>query len=81
MFDAQISMAASAYKHGVSGDDIAHAVRMQIVAVRQVTDRLLLIGPAVDGSLLEIVQVDATDQTPALVIHAMKVRRKFYQFL
>ena len=40
----------------------------------------MLIGPAVDGSLLEIGVLDFEGDDP-VVIHAMPLRQKFYRFL
>lgn len=43
-------------------------------------DLTLLIGPARDGSLLEIGVLDIDGEDP-VVIHAMPLRPKFYPFL
>ena len=43
-------------------------------------DLTMLIGPAQDGSLLEIGVLDLTGEDP-VVIHAMRLRPKFYQFI
>lgn len=40
----------------------------------------MLIGPAADGALLEIGILDSEGDDP-VVIHAMTLRPKFYQFL
>lgn len=45
-----------------------------------VDDLTMLIGPATDGSLLEIGVLDIDGDGP-VVIHAMALRRKFYRFL
>ena len=68
-----------ARKHGVKDDDIWHAARN---SVGHVPDRepLMLIGPARNGTLLEIVILDADTDDP-VIIHAMPQRRKFYMFL
>lgn len=46
-------------------------------------DTTLYIGPALSGELLEVVIVEMSDETlqPARIIHAMKLRPKFYKFL
>jgi hypothetical protein len=41
---------------------------------------VMLIGPATDGSLLEIGILDIDSDDP-VVIHAMKLRQKFFKFL
>lgn len=40
----------------------------------------MLIGPATDGSLLEVGALGLDGDDPVL-IHAMPLRRKFYRFL
>ncbi len=43
-------------------------------------DLTMLIGPAADGSLLEIGVLDLEGEDP-VVIHAMELSREFYLFL
>ncbi|MDN5856257.1 MAG: hypothetical protein L0K86_26120 [Actinomycetia bacterium] len=43
-------------------------------------DLTMLIGPARDGAILEIGVLDLDGDDP-VVIHAMLLRRTFYQFL
>jgi len=43
-------------------------------------DLTMLIGPAVDGALLELGILDLDGDDP-VVIHAMSLRPKFYRFL
>jgi hypothetical protein len=76
-----VEIVDSARKHGISDDDIIHAVRHQIRAIRPSVDRMFLIGADRNGQLLEIVMLDATDEDPPCVIHAMKLRPKFYPTL
>jgi hypothetical protein len=72
----------SARKHGVPDADIHHAVRMPMRAIRQGGDRMFVIGPRRDGSLLEVIVLDALgDDEPAVAIHAMPLRPKFEKFL
>ena len=56
-----LEVADSARKHGITAADIAHAVRLQLRAVRQSTDRTFLIGADRTGRLLELVLLDATE--------------------
>lgn len=73
---------ASALKHDVMEDDVLHAWRNVMRTVEQEYDgeiRLLAIGPARDGSLLELVVVPAN--RPVRVIHADRLRPKFYELL
>jgi hypothetical protein len=75
-----MEIADSARKHGISDEDILHAVRL---AIREVTNPdgpgVLLIGPDTIGRFLEIVVIDP-DGDPA-VIHADVLRPKFYPYL
>lgn len=66
-----------ARKHGILDDDIEHAVRN---AIRQRVDGefALLIGPAIDGTLLEVGILDFEGDDP-VVIHAMRARPKFLE--
>lgn len=71
---------APARKHGVADDDIDHAVRTALRRVVMEEGLTMLIGAAVDGSLLEIGVLDFEGEDP-VVIHAMALRPKFYRFL
>lgn len=64
-----------ARKHGVADQDIEHAVRN---AIRQFIDDefAMLIGPATDGTLLEIGILDLEGEDP-VIIHAMPAQPKF----
>lgn len=61
--------------------DMLHAIRMQFRAIRQSGNRELVIGADRAGRLLEIVILDAIENDPPCVIHAMELREKFYMFL
>ena len=77
-----MEVTASARKHGLTDADVLHAWRNVMRTVVQDYDgetRLLAIGPALDGALLELVVVPA-DQ-PVRVIHADRLRPKFYDLL
>ena len=68
----------SARKHGISDADMLHAAQNAIAEVGQ-GDRILLIGAAHDGTLLEVVVLDP--DTDPVLIHAMKLRPKFHRYL
>lgn len=72
-----MEIADSARRHGIGEADMIHAVRNAIRVVSQ-GDRDLYIGADRSGRLLEVVVLD--DEVPA-VIHAMPLRRKFYDQL
>lgn len=68
----------SARKHGVTDDDMIHAVRHHLRAFE--TDDAavtMYIGPATNAELLEVGVVD--DPEGVAVIHAMPARPKFLQ--
>jgi hypothetical protein len=69
-----------ARKHDVPDPDIQHAVRAAVRRVIMDADLTMLIGPASNGELLEIGVLDIDGDDP-VVIHAMKLRPKFYRFL
>ena len=72
----------SARKHGVDDEDIAHAWENAIRYVEYDYDgdeRLLVIGADRHGRMLELVAVPADE--PTRIIHADRLRPKFYEFL
>jgi len=73
-----VEVADAARKHGVDGSDIEYAVRNAIRVVDQ-GDRDLYIGADRAGRLLEVVVLD--DDGEPVAIHAMALRRKFYEQL
>jgi len=60
-----------ARKHGVGDADIWHAVRTAIRKIDMADDLTMLIGPARDGTPLEIGVLDLNGEDP-VVIHAMR---------
>jgi hypothetical protein len=70
---------ASALKHGVLVDDIRHALDLPMRLYALDDNELVVIGPARNGELLEIVLADPEDD--ARVIHAMPARRRFIRYL
>lgn len=77
-----MDFAASASKHGISREDVLHALRNAMVALDvefDGEDRRLTIGPDMSGALLEVVGVPASN--PVLVIHADRLRPKFFPLL
>lgn len=74
----------SARKHGVSDAAIVHAVDRALVVVDLEPDadppRVLAIGPDGAGNLLEIIWLEFPGRAP-IVIHAMPLRRTFYDLL
>jgi uncharacterized DUF497 family protein len=77
-----VELTPSARKHGVKDADIQHAWRnaLRLVEYEYLgEDRLLVIGPDRHGRLLELVAVPA--QAPVRIIHADRLRPKFYDYL
>lgn len=69
----------SAQKHGVCEIDVRHALRHTIRRV-VMDDLTMNIGPAGDGTMLEIGMLDMEGDNP-VVIHAMPLRPKFHRLL
>ena len=67
---------ASAHRHGIADDDIRHALD-NAIHIWELDDGIdMNIGPAHDGTLLEIgLAVDDAGQL--IVVHAMKARPKY----
>lgn len=75
-------IAASPRKHGIADEDILHALRNPLRYVEQEYDgevRRLVLGADSSGRMLEIVVVPAGD--PQRVIHADRMRPKFFDYL
>jgi len=69
-----------ARKHGVDDADIWRAVRTATRRIDMDDDLTMLIGPARNGTPLEIGVLDLSSDD-AVVIHAMRLCPKFYQFI
>jgi hypothetical protein len=74
----------SAGKHGVPESEVLHAVEHEIVSVDLDPDadppKVLVIGPDSAGNLLEVIVLVLADDL-LIAIHAMKLRRQFYELL
>lgn len=73
-----VEVAVSARKHGIPDADILHAWRNVLRVAEQDyggESRVIAVGPARDGALLELVLVP--DDAPTRVIHADYARRSF----
>jgi hypothetical protein len=69
-----------ARRHGVDDEDIWHAVRNATWKIDMDEDLTMLIGPARDGTPLEIGLLGLGSDDP-VVIHAMRLRPKFSPFI
>lgn len=65
----------SANKHDIDDGDIHHALRNALYAVEEGDDVTMYIGPARDGSLLEV--GIKTWHSITAIIHAMPLRPKY----
>lgn len=71
---------AAARRHGFDDPDIEHAINYALSSEVLGGDKLLYLGPARDGRLLEVVTLRREAGTE-LVIHAMKMRDKYERLL
>lgn len=75
---------SSARKHGVSDEDIQHAVDHALVVADSDddvdVDKVLYLGPDRAGNLLEVVAALRADDTE-VVIHAMPMRAMYESLL
>jgi hypothetical protein len=74
-----VEIAESARKHDIPDEDRRHAASLPLRLIHQDADRVLIIGPAFNGQLLEVVVLDP-DEDP-VAIHADLLSRKFYDLL
>ena len=72
-------IAEAARKHGVTDQDMRHALANSVRRITMDERFTLLIGPATTGALLEI-GVLSIDSDPA-IIHAMALRPRFHRYL
>jgi hypothetical protein len=83
----EISWAQSATKHGISRERSGHVARTAEAIISEPPpedspledDRIVFLGPDPNGVMLEVMALE-TDQG-LLIIHAMKLRRKYRPFL
>ncbi len=71
---------ASARKHGIDDEDIAHAIEHALAAGEQEDGKVLYLGPDRSANLLEVVSL-LRDDGSEIVIHAMRMRAKYKPFL
>ncbi len=75
-----MEIADSARRHGIDDAAIEHALRNPVRVVSH-DNKSLYIGADPSGKLLEIVVLDDDPDEEPLVIHAMPLRPKFYDYL
>ena len=73
----------NARRHRVRDEDIVHAISHALVVDVEGRDevrRVLFLGPDRAGNLLEVLALDFDDER-SIVIHAMRMRRKYQDLL
>lgn len=70
----------TARKHGITDDDILHAIELALVLDDYEDNRALYLGPDRAANLLEVATVVIADDVE-LVIHAMAMRPKYRPLL
>jgi hypothetical protein len=69
-----------ARKHGITDEDIWHAIRNMVHTISESDELIMVIGPASNGAPLELGILGPASDDP-VVIHAMWLRPKFEEFL
>jgi hypothetical protein len=70
----------AARKRGIADADMLHALR-NFVTYQQDQGALgliMFIGPATDGTMLEVGVLDHDDDEEPVIVHAMRARRKYW---
>ncbi|MGQ0826150.1 MAG: hypothetical protein ACT4OX_14155 [Actinomycetota bacterium] len=72
----------SARRHGITNDDIRHAIEHAMVVddLGEDPERWLVIGPDLAGNLLEVIVLN-TAEGDELIIHAMPLRAVYRRLL
>ena len=65
----------TAYRHGITQSNILHAYRNFIEVRAHAKDGLVYVGPAEDGTLLELGIVRIEQEW--VIVHAMRLRKGF----
>lgn len=75
-----VEIYGSAHRHGVSDEDIEHAVSNALVSAQDDDGKVLYLGPDRAGNFLEVVTVER-EAGDEIVIHAMAMRRMYQELL
>ena len=72
----------SAFSHGFTAEDIYHVMTYPLVdrLMEKHANKYLVLGFDLKGNLLEIMY-NLADEETANVFHAMRCRKKYYQYL
>ena len=81
---SEIQIHPSALKHGLFPKEIQHAIQFSNhhfhIGDSNEADRILIIGPNIEGNFLELIGV-ITDRDELLIIHSMHLRTQFHPLL
>lgn len=77
-----VEIHSSARKHGISDEDIQHALEHAVVVAEsdEDIDKVLYLGPDRAGNLLEVITALRADESE-IVIHAMRMRAMYESLL
>jgi len=70
------SLHQSAFRHGVSAEDIEHVLKHPMRVIPQDDGTRVYLGPARNAELLEVITLVRVDNSE-IAVHAMKMRRKY----
>jgi len=71
-----VRIGQAARKHGITDEDMFHAVRNSIAQWQLDDDFTMRVGPARDGDLLEV-GVLGIDTDDPVIVHAMRARHQY----
>jgi len=79
----EIVILDSAYKHGITKQSILFCLLhfLNDIVMGDPPPKRLFVGFDHRGTLLEIIAIEDEEQDRLVVIHAMKLRKQFYQLL
>jgi hypothetical protein len=71
-----VRIAEIARKHRIPDDDMVHAARMAVIEWNLDDELTMRVGPARNGTLLEI-GILGVESDDSVIVHAMRCRSKF----
>ena len=77
MHDSEPLVVDSARRHGVSDEDMQHALRNPVQTFLVAEGMTMVIGPGRAGRLIEVGVVESREDPGLVIVHAMPARQKF----
>jgi hypothetical protein len=71
-----VEIAGSAHRHGVTDEDIRHALT-NAIRYHDLDDGVMIVGPTTSGDLIEVGVATEPASAKPRVVHAMAARPKF----